>query len=44
MHIRTTLYSSYYNYIYSSDIPKSVIKNLDRTSKEEQSDINFKVK
>ena len=40
MHIRITFSSSYYKYIYSSDI----LKYLDRTFKEEQKYINFKIK
>jgi hypothetical protein len=38
MHIRITLSSNYYKYIYSN-----IITYLDTTFKEEQSDINYKI-
>ena len=42
MHIRIAFSSNYYKHINSSDNPKYTY--LDRTFKEEQSDINFKLK
>ena len=44
MHIRITFSSSYYKYIYSSDIHKYYYIFRYRTIKEDENYINFKMK
>ncbi len=43
MHIRIELFSSYFKYVFSSDIPKYDFI-LDRNFKGKQNDINLKMK
>ena len=44
MHIHITFSSSYFKYIYLSDISPNIITYLDGTFKGEQNDINFRMK